>query len=151
MLPVKNGDLLAGLSLVGMGIFIIQRSLQLDYVNEYGPGPGFLPLWIGIGFVALAFSLVVTTVLRTASPEEGEWNKVGRALAAWGGLIVATALLNRLGFILSFTILTLFLVFVLDRRPLLASLAVAVGSAFGFYLIFSVALRVSLPVGPWGF
>ena len=148
---MKNGDLLAGLALIGLGIFITHRALQLDYVNEYGPGPGFLPLWLGIGFLALAASLVVINLLRSASPGEESWSKIGRALAAWGGLIAATALFRTLGFILSFTLLTLFLVFVLDRRSLLAALTVAVGSAFGFYLLFSIALGVSLPVGPWGF
>ncbi|MBI4490157.1 MAG: tripartite tricarboxylate transporter TctB family protein [Deltaproteobacteria bacterium] len=150
---MKNGDLLTGLSLLGLGIFIIHQALQLDYINEYGPGPGFLPLWLGIGFLALASSLVVMTLLRFVShtAEEGSWSKRGRALATWGGLMVATVLLNRMGFILSFAILTLFLVFVMDRRPLLAALMVAVGSAFGFYLIFSVALGLSLPVSPWGF
>lgn len=150
---MKKGDVLAGLCLIGLGIFIIQQARQLDYVNEFGPGPGFLPLWLGIGFIVLAPSLIVMTVLRSMSLAVGErsWKELARALATWGGLMVMTALLNWLGFILSFIFLSLFLVLVMDRRPLWTALAVAVGSAFGFYLIFTVALGVSLPVGPWGF
>lgn len=150
---MKRADVLAGLCLIGLGIFIIQQALQLDYINEYGPGPGFLPLWLGIGFLALTSPLVVMTILRPMShaAEEESWEEMGRAAATWGGLMVATALLNRLGFILSFTLFTLFLVLVMDRRPLFTAVTVAVGSAFGFYLIFAVALGVSLPVGPWGF
>ena len=150
---MKKGDILAGLLLIGLGILIIQQALQLDYINEFGPGPGFLPLWLGIGFLALASSLIVMTILLPTSPAvgEGSWKEVARALATWGGLMVMTALLSWLGFILSFTLLTLFLVLVMDRRPLGTALAVAVGSAFGFYLIFAVALGLPLPLGPWGF
>lgn len=150
---MKKADVLAGLCLIGLGIFIIQQALQLDYINEYGPGPGFLPLWLGIGFLALASSLVVMTILRPMSPAVGggSWKKTTRALTTWGGLMAMTALLSRLGFILSFTLLTLFLVLVMDRRSPFTALAVGVGSAFGFYLIFAVALGLSLPPGPWGF
>ena len=150
---MKKGDLFSGLLLIGLGIFIIQEALQLEYIADYGPGPGFLPLWLGIGFLALASPLVVITILRPMSPaiEGGSWKGMGRALAAWGGLMVTTALLKSVGFILSFSILTFFLVLVMDRRPLFTAVAVAAGSAFGFYLIFAVALGIALPIGPLGF
>lgn len=75
---MKRADVLAGLCLIGLGIFIIQQALQLDYINEYGPGPGFLPLWLGIGFLALTSPLVVMTILRPMShaAEEESWEEM---------------------------------------------------------------------------
>ncbi len=151
---MKKGDIVSALFLIGLGIFIIQQALQLDYINEYGPGPGFLPIWIGIGFLALSSWLMITSLLlrRTKQGvEDGTWGQTGRALGVWVGLAVATALLHRLGFSLSFALLTFFLVLGLDRRPLLTAASVAVGGALGFYLVFSLALGLRLPVGPWGF
>jgi hypothetical protein len=37
------------------------------------------------------------------------------------------------------------------RRPLPSAFAVAVGSALVFYVLFPLALNVSLPVGVFGF
>lgn len=151
---MTKGDLWAGLILAGLGIFIIQQAIALDYFSEYGLGPGFLPLWLGIGILALASLLVAMRVFRgweTVENEGGSWAGTGRALATWSGLMVAIALLNVLGFIVSFVFLTLLLVLVMERRSLLTTMAVAVGGALGFYFVFAAILGVPLPRGPWGF
>ena len=151
---MKKGDLLAGLVLVAFGAFVIHQALRLDYLNEYGPGPGFLPRWVGIGLVALASWLSLARVFghqERRAAAEGAWRKAGRALGTWGGFVGAMALFKSLGFILSFALLTLFLVLVMDRRSPFAAFTVAVGGALGFYLVFVMALGVPLPVGPWGF
>lgn len=151
---MKKSDLLAGLLLAGLGVFVIHQAVHLDYVNEYGPGPGFLPFWLGVGLLALASLLILASVFRHSGDREvasETWRPAGRVLVTWAGLAAAIALLDRLGFILSFAIFTFVLVLVMDRRSPLTAAAVAVGIGWGFYLIFAVALRVRLPVGPWGF
>ena len=65
--------------------------------------------------------------------------------------MVAIALLGRIGFILSFVALAVFLIVVLDRRPALLAIIVAIGLAAAFQLIFVAALDVALPTGFWGF
>ena len=53
---------------------------------------------------------------------------------------------------MSFALLAFFVVVVVFRRPLLTAAVVAVGAArSAFYLIFPVALSVSLPTGSFGF
>ncbi len=74
-----------------------------------------------------------------------------RPLAGWLAMMVAIALLGKIGFALSFIILTVFLVIALDRRPVWLAVGVAVGLAVVFQLIFVVALDVSLPKAVWGF
>ncbi len=151
---MNRGDLVAGLVLMGVGVFVMWQARTLDLVFEYGPGPGFLPFWLGVGLTGLALVLVVGTLRRSAGDREGQGEagrRVGRALLTWGGIIGATALLRWLGFVVSFAALTLFLVFVMERRSLLTALAVAVTITAGFALIFRVALNVPLPTGPWGF
>jgi hypothetical protein len=65
--------------------------------------------------------------------------------------MLAIALLGRLGFALSFVLLTVFFIVALDRRPVLLAVGVGVGLAVAFQLIFVTALDVSLPTGFWGF
>jgi hypothetical protein len=74
-----------------------------------------------------------------------------RPLVSWLAVMIAIALLGKIGFALSFIILTIFLVVALDRRPALLAVVVAVGLAVVFHLIFVVALDVSLPKTVWGF
>ena len=76
---------------------------------------------------------------------------MARPLAGWLAVMVAIALLGKIGFALSFIILTVFLVVALDRRPALLAVGVALGLALTFHLVFVVALDVSLPKAVWGF
>jgi hypothetical protein len=58
-----------GLVVLALGIVVIFFSRQLPYHSDYGPGPGFLPTWIG--YVLVACAVVVTAQeLRTANHNE---------------------------------------------------------------------------------
>lgn len=150
----NRGDVVSGSVLAALGVFIIIESRHWEYLGADGPGPGFFPLWYGIAMVALSLLLVGGSVLRPATGESAKginWKEVGHALATWGVFAGCIALLKVLGFLLSFGLFTLFVVAVMYRRPLPTALAVAVGSALGFYLLFPLALNVALPVGILGF
>ena len=149
----KTGDVVSGAVLAGLGVFIIAESRGWEYLGPDGPGPGFFPLWYGLCIVALALLLVVTSFAQRAR-EPGaavNWREIGRVLAAWAGLAICVGLLKVLGFLLAFGLFTFFLVAVMYRRPLVTAMAVSVGSALGFYLIFPLALNVALPTGVFGF
>jgi len=45
----------------------------------------------------------------------------------------------------------MFLVVVLDHRPVVLAFGIGAGLALAFYIVFEFALGVSLPRGPWGF
>lgn len=124
-----------------------------EYLGPDGPGPGFFPLWYGVSMVALSLLLVMTSFVQrvNALARPVNWREVGRALTAWLGLALCVGLLKILGFLLAFGLFTFFLVAVMYRRPLGTALAVSVGMSAGFYLLFPLALNVSLPVGKLGF
>jgi putative tricarboxylic transport membrane protein len=145
----NKGDLISAVCLAGFGIYVISMASKLPYVSEVGPGPGFFPLWLGIGLVSLAPVLIFVSRNKKNS-ESQSWRVTARALAGWFAMMVAIALLGRIGFGLSFVLLTIFLIVVLDRRPALLAIGVGVALAVAFYLIFVVALDVSLPAAPWG-
>jgi putative tricarboxylic transport membrane protein len=149
-----KGNLAAGIVLAGFGLYVISVAVELPYVSDVGPGPGFFPLWLGIGLVLFAATLIFTsfTSLRRAPTNETQsWRLMARSLSGWLALMIAIALLGRLGFVASFILLTIFLIVALDRRPPLLAIVVGVGLAVLFYLIFDFALDVSLPKAVWGF
>lgn len=149
----KNGDIVSGAVLTGLGVYVILEARRWDYLAPDGPGPGFFPMWYGVALVALAVFLTIGALLRRSADarEPTHWSEIGRALFAWAALTLSIAALKPLGFLLSFALLTFFIVSVMYRRPLLHGVAAGVLTSLGFYLVFSLALNVGLPVGVLGF
>jgi putative tricarboxylic transport membrane protein len=147
----SKGELLAAILLAGFGSFVIYEARGLPYHSEFGPGPGFFPLWIGVGIVACSLFLMGAAIVRGGTLIPISRVEMVRALSAWVAFVLAVALLPLVGFGLSLALLTAFLVLVLDRRSPWVAIGVAVGLALGFHVVFALALGVSLPAGPWGF
>ena len=153
-MKTNKGSLFAGACLAAFGLYVISVSAKLPYISEVGPGPGFFPLWVGIGLMFFAACLMFASVpafTKETRSDSPSWEASGRAFAGWVGLMVAIALFGWIGFSASFVILTVFLIVALDRRPVLLSLGVGLGLAVAFHLLFARALDVSLPAGRWGF
>jgi hypothetical protein len=125
-----------------------------EYLGADGPGAGFFPSWYGLAMIALGLLLVATRAVPhgAGARDRGvDWRPSGRAITTWAALVACVGLIKILGFLCSFALFTWFVVAVMYRRPMLPALAVAVGGALGFYLLFPVALNVSLPTGWLGF
>ena len=139
-MPRRSPDFWSGLALAALGGTIVVQARGWDYLTEDGPGPGFFPLWYGLGILACSAFLVF---FGKDSPTD--WRGAGRALATWVVLAVSIALLKFVGFAISFAALTFFIVAVMYRRPPGVAALVAFGVVAGFYLVFPLALGVALP------
>ena len=150
---LKNGDLVSGAVLAALGVFIVSEARKWEYLTPEGPGPGFFPTWYGLALVVLSLAVAARAVMKRGHDGEGaiDWSRVGRALLAWAALTTCIVLLKPLGFLLSFALLTFFVVWVMYRRSLAFATGSSVGAAVAFYLIFPLALNVALPVGVFGF
>jgi putative tricarboxylic transport membrane protein len=148
----SSGDLWSGLALAALGLYIIVQARQWDYLGPEGPGAGFFPMWYGIAILALSAALVIAQLKRRpARGQTIDWSRVGRPLSTWFALAVSVALFKPLGFLISFALLTYFIVAVMYRRPLRVAALAAAASACGFYLVFRLGLDLPLPVGLLGF
>ena len=147
---VRNGDAISGAVLAALGVYIFLESRTWPYFTEDGPGPGFFPAWYGVAMIALSLALVVGAVRKAQKPDEYDWPGIGRALATWTAFALSAALMGWLGFLVSFMLLTFFMVVVVFRQPPLTATIIAVSGALGFYLVFPFALGVPLPTGVFG-
>lgn len=151
---MNRGEIISGVVLAALGVYIVTEAARWEYLGPDGPGPGFFPIWYGIAMVALAIVLVVQNFMTKAAVADGKpvnWREMGRVFIAWAGFVASVMLLKVLGFILSFGFFVLFIVAGLYRRPWRVAISVAVGCAAGFYLVFPLALNVRLPTGILGF
>jgi hypothetical protein len=130
----------------------ISVAVKLPYVSEVGPGPDFPALdRHRAGDLATFLIFVLLAILEHGQGSIVFLELCRQSFAGWAAMMLAIALLGKIGFGLSFILLTIFLLVALDRRPPLLAVAVGVGLAVVFHLIFVVALDVALPTGFWGF
>ena len=148
---LRNGDAISAAVLAALGVYIFMESRNWTYYSEDGPGPAFFPAWYGGAMVALSLVLMVTTIVKQQNAEPLDWAAIGRAFATWLAFAVCSALMGWLGFLLSFAILTFFMIAVVFRESMMKAGIVAVCAAAGFYVIFPLTLRVPLPTGVFGF
>jgi len=131
------------------------ESFQLSLRDALGPGPGFFPFWLGILGAVLA--VVLLAQLRLDRVDLGnealvcDRAGVRNAVLLVVGLIVATALLEVLGFRLSMLLLIPCLLAILGVRNRVAIAIFAVAGSFGVYHVFFDLLKVPLPAGIFGY
>jgi putative tricarboxylic transport membrane protein len=143
---MKRGWQAAVALLLAVFAFFAVESLQLSLRDALGPGPGFFPFWLSVAGGVLGL-ILLAQIARGAVDFEThglkfELRPVALVLA---GLVVATALLEAVGFRLAVLALLPYLLFVLGARNWLAIGLFSVAGSFGVYHLFSGLLKVPLP------
>ena len=145
----RSGDFWSGLALAALGAYIVSEAWRWGYMTEEGPGPGFFPLWYGSLMVLLSLALVAGAVLKRPSGTRAavRWDDVRRALLCWGAFVASIALMPLAGFMISFALLTWFIVTVMARQPQRIALPLSIGGAAFFHSLFELGLDLALPHG----
>lgn len=150
---IKAMDIWPSIVLLSLGIFIVFEARNWPTMDASGTGPGLFPMIQGIGLILLSAALGIRSlrlILAGHSPI-GNWRSTRRAIVAAAALALCVAMMPFLGFYVSFSLLTLFVVSGMYGRPLLTGVACAIGCSGVFYLIFTLALGVRLPANLYGF
>jgi putative tricarboxylic transport membrane protein len=151
---VKQVDVGLGAIVVGLGLFMLVQSLQLDFLTDGLPGPGFFPALLAVALAFTGLLLSVTSLARkTDSDEEFQAPtraQVTRSLSVWLATAGAVLLVSIIGFVLAMFVLAAVLVLGLEGKRNLTGIAVVILIPVLTYLFFSVLLQVSLPAGMFG-
>jgi putative tricarboxylic transport membrane protein len=150
---LRDGETISGALLAALGVYVFLQSRAWDYYTDDGPGPGFFPYWYGAAMVVLSLVLIVSRVrkLETGTGRAVSWSGTRRALGTWLAFAASVALMEPLGFVMSFALLTFAIVTLIFRRPPMTAGLTAIGVAVAFHLTFPVILNVPLPTGFLGF
>jgi putative tricarboxylic transport membrane protein len=144
------GNQVFALLWVVVGIIVLIQTRDLKFMAEYGPGPGFLPFWLGLGAISLGLVLLAQV---TFSRKEKEVISLPSKYAAWQmflvmfGFFMFVILAEKVGFLFCIGLLFLFLLVVVERKGWKFSLAIAIINTLIFWAIFELGLKLQLPAG----
>ena len=144
---MKFADLVGGLVVLLLGIAIVFFSSQLPYKSEYGPGPGFLPLWLGIVLIGSAV-FVLLNILRKQVKVDTFFKPGTKQSAMMFILIfISFLLLPLLGFSVGLAFFSGLTMRVMGKHGWMACGLTAVGIAIGIHFVFGQWLHIPLPTG----
>lgn len=150
---MRQGEIVSGLALASLGLFIVARASQWVLLGKDGPGPGFFPLIYGLLMVVLSLALVTHALLKrpVAAADQGEYKNtsVAAALGVWLAFTATILVMKAIGFMVALGLLVLFMTRVIFSKPPKFSVLSALLVPLGFYVIFKLGLQVQLPVGTW--
>jgi putative tricarboxylic transport membrane protein len=153
---MKKADLITGVVLLVLSGYVIQEAWRMPPSATFGPGSGFLPFWIGVIMAVLAMLLLATVWTRQATENDNISPFPGKKAllsitGVLGGLAAYIFLIEVLGFLTDTFLYVAFLLGVVERERWQLTLAVAVSTTAGLYLIFQVLLGITLPSNMFGF
>ena len=144
---MRLADFIGGAVVLLLGLAAIYFSSQLEYYSEFGPGPGFLPLWIGICITGFAIVLIFVTFRKHV--KTGAFLKLrtreGFELLLF--IIATFLLLPFLGFSVGFGLFAGITMRVMGRHRWVSCGLTAVGIAIGIRYVFGQWLSIPLPKG----
>ena len=144
---MRFADLLGGVIVLLFGLSVVFFSSQLPYASEYGPGPGLLPLWLGVGLAGCAIAIILKA-LKTANKGEAFFKprtRVGIQMLVM--IVVAFLLLPLLGFSIGLALFTAVSMRMIGKHGLMLCALTFVGAAIGIHFIFGEWLSIPLPTG----
>jgi len=131
----------------------ILLSTKFSFGSFANPGPGFLPLSVGIIMLLLSIVLFVQSYLKREEEEKAALMKGAtvRVLLILASLIIYGLLLESLGFILTTFLLMGFLLLAIGSQRIILAILISLFSSIGCYAVFQLWLEVQLPKGIFGF
>ncbi len=147
---MRSADRVTAALLLAFAVaFSVGALKQYQWWGSGGPGPAFMPFWLGLVMVGLALGLLLRS-LKQPNPGAA-WLPRGEGLrdllVVLGATIAFVALLDLTGMVIGTALYLAFLIRYLGRHQWWVTLAIALGAASFNWLVFVHWLRVPFPEG----
>lgn len=153
---MKRYDQMSGLVGLIFAIYICIESSRLSFGSFHNPGPGFLPLLVGLFLGIFSMIVFLQATLSGRSQEHfppwyprERWKRLIWVLVA---LFAYAICLETLGFLISTFLLLVFLFrYGMERKRWVVAIGASAMASFSSYAVFELWLRTQLPRGIFGF
>ena len=141
-------NLIGGIAVLALGSVVTFFAARLPYEAEYGPGPGFMPLWIGVALIAFGI-VTIGKALRRYGHEEGRFfqPKTRQVAFVLVTLMITFLLVPVAGLSMVLALFTGFTMRAAGRHGWILCVLMAVITAAAVRLIFGHMLDIPLPKG----
>jgi len=146
-----RADTLTSAMMLALAAYIIHQGLDLEVGDTHNPGSGFILFYTGLIMAGLAAAVLIQSVLPTADAttvgqvfRDIRWGKVLYVSAL---LVVYTALLEPLGFIIGTTLLLIVLFKTVEPQSWTVAIVGSLLTTLSAWLVFVYWLGTQLPTG----
>jgi len=149
---MRKGDGIFALICIGLSLWLILESLQLDYRSGFTPGPGFHPFWLGVALFIIALFLLIDVLRCKGYEQEQESRLPGRQSLMRLAMIMLmlaglTYAMMHIGFILAVFLFVSAILFVLEGVGFLKSVYYGLMFSGAIFFVFRYLMNVDLPRG----
>lgn len=140
-------ELIGGVAVLILGVAVVFFSSQLSYYSEFEPGPGFLPLWVGVVLIGCAIFVIIDVLKKQdkAGPFFKPRTKLGVKVLI---LIIITFLLfPLLGFSIGLALFLGITMRIMGKHHWISCGLTALVTAICIHFIFGHWLSIPLPTG----
>jgi len=147
---VRSADRVTAALLLAFAVaFSVGALKSYQWWGSGGPGPAFMPFWLGLVMAILALMMLIKSLKEKNAG--AAWLPRGEGLRDMLVVLAATvafvALLNVTGMIIGTALYLAVLIRYLGRHPWWMTLAIALAAAGFNWLVFVHWLRVPMPEG----
>jgi len=146
-----RANILAGLTVFLLGIATtVVAWTTLPYGGDFGPGPGFLPLWLGIGLTVCSLPVIITDLRNKDRSEKLFRPETLKCLKVLILIVTVFLVLPVLGFSAGLALITAGGMRIMGKRSWVSCAVAVIGTAVGIHYLFGQWLSIPLPKGMIG-
>jgi hypothetical protein len=152
MKGMRRVDFFSALVMLALSALVAGATLHLPYWTAVAPGPAFASFWVAGAGAVIGLALLFQS-LRSTDDTDVDWpDSTGLRQVTLGiaSMWLLFFMLPFLGVLIASTIFLLVFLLVVERKPLLPSLATTVITVGLFELVFDLWLGVRFPQGVFG-
>jgi len=144
---MRFADLIDGVVVMILGLAVVFFSSQLDYYSEFGPGPGFLPLWVGIIIIGCSIYLLIDVLKKHKKIDVFFKPRTRLGLQVLITIFITYLLLPLFGFAIGLALFIGVTMRMMGKHHWALCGLTAFVTAIGIHFIFVIWLTIPLPQG----
>lgn len=146
-----HANIIAGVAVFLLGIATsVLAWLTLPYTGEFGPGPGFLPLWLGITLMVCSVPVIITDLRSKEKSEKLFRPETAKCLKVLILIVTVFLSLPVLGFSAGLALITGSGMRIMGKHGWVSCVATVIGTAICIHYLFGQWLSIPLPKGMIG-
>ena len=143
-----HANIIAGVAVFLLGIATSVLAWQtLPYTGDFGPGPGFLPLWLGIALAVCSIPVIITDIRNTDRSERLFQPETVKCLKVLILIVTVFLLLPIFGFSAGLALITTGGMRLMGKHSWGSCMVIVIVTAVCIHYLFGRWLSIPLPEG----